>query len=607
MGLLDMTDPIMAGITGIATTAQAGKQIRNNELARRNLDGLVTEDPNPYLAMGGAVPSVNPATMQNDAQPDGVPYRGPSHEQGGIPVDGQGDVTPPQSPEQTAEVEGGEVKYTFPDGTVHVFSDRLTDPASGKTFADRAEELVAQANEPGETGAEARVELDRLRRSNEEQKAKAEAKQQERQPEQQEAPVTPVMGMEASQGMPGMDVSAEAMAGLPMGAPQAGQPPMMGFGGLLGERERSGEPTPKPMPVVVGKPAQVAQDNTSVKPILPSQGAKAPTTLTEDLREYHANKSLMDRVFDYFNPTPDPDAPQRLENGGDPKDKSDYDAEAEAEANKPVRQRLDLDMLPSRNPINTDPLASLPRVYMPESPKQLTFLERLSSKLKGGVDSIKSQFTEERDSAFPGGQFTELGVVTAQALAGGEDVPVARNPYMASAKTKLDAVRPVSATALRNQARLEANAQADGNTALGTAANRAIRQSASATTARTGASAAAEVAQVNNQSLIQSGNSVARLGEYERNARSTQMDRAASGRAAAGELARRAGQLSDSRQAAKAKYMDSERAREERLIELGEQFDIDMDVLGYSGVDGQAMAREVRRRRLERLNGKGSN
>jgi len=61
-------------------------------------------------------------------------YDGPSHANGGIPVDHKGAVT--NSYNAAAEVEGGETSRKG-----YVFSDKLTDPVTGKTFAEMSKSL----------------------------------------------------------------------------------------------------------------------------------------------------------------------------------------------------------------------------------------------------------------------------------------------------------------------------------------------------------------------------------------------------------------------------------------------------------------------------------
>lgn len=83
--------------------------------------------------MGGHLPTAGEAPIG----PDAVRYDGPRHEEGGIPIDGQGHPTSPDRAE--AEVEGGETRQGD-----FIFSDELTVPGEDMTFAEAHEILLAE-------------------------------------------------------------------------------------------------------------------------------------------------------------------------------------------------------------------------------------------------------------------------------------------------------------------------------------------------------------------------------------------------------------------------------------------------------------------------------
>jgi hypothetical protein len=85
----------------------------------------------PNYGSGGQVPKTK---MQRFLRGGGElrEFVGPSHENGGIPVNSNGSV----SSNPVAEVEGGE---TMRDG--YVFSDQLIDPKTGKTYAEASKKI----------------------------------------------------------------------------------------------------------------------------------------------------------------------------------------------------------------------------------------------------------------------------------------------------------------------------------------------------------------------------------------------------------------------------------------------------------------------------------
>ncbi|MEX0595731.1 MAG: hypothetical protein WD512_04455, partial [Candidatus Paceibacterota bacterium] len=91
--------------------------------------GRTTQATQGYQ-MGGNLPTAT-KPIGNDA----VRYEGPQHEQGGIPVDQNGNPTNPQ--QATAEVEGNETRQGD-----YIFSAELTLPDSDMTFADAHEQLL---------------------------------------------------------------------------------------------------------------------------------------------------------------------------------------------------------------------------------------------------------------------------------------------------------------------------------------------------------------------------------------------------------------------------------------------------------------------------------
>lgn len=112
-------------------------------------------NPREY-AMGG---ELNEYNDMNDL----IHYNGPSHEQGGIPVNNMGIPVP--RPMATAEVEGGETSLKG-----YVFSDTLKHPATGKTFADESKAIERRyKNRNDKMALQAKErEMSRLMASNEE-------------------------------------------------------------------------------------------------------------------------------------------------------------------------------------------------------------------------------------------------------------------------------------------------------------------------------------------------------------------------------------------------------------------------------------------------------
>lgn len=95
-------------------------------------------------------------------------YIGPSHEQGGINVDANGN--PSINP--VAEVEGGETKMKNPDLSTYVFSDSLIDPDTGRTFAEQSKRIEKHMKGDDDISRKARMKmLMKLQEKNEQSKA----------------------------------------------------------------------------------------------------------------------------------------------------------------------------------------------------------------------------------------------------------------------------------------------------------------------------------------------------------------------------------------------------------------------------------------------------
>jgi len=102
--------------------------------------------PTMNFAMGGKLPQyfMGGNMMENGG---GIEYQGPSHSNGGIPVNGQGIPVPEEM--ATAEVQGGETALPGPDGTT-VFSKDLKvkeGPYKGMSFADAHKEIMRKIEE----------------------------------------------------------------------------------------------------------------------------------------------------------------------------------------------------------------------------------------------------------------------------------------------------------------------------------------------------------------------------------------------------------------------------------------------------------------------------
>ena len=95
-----------------------------------------------------------------------IKYKGPSHEQGGIPVNAMGIP----SPRPVAEVEGGETAYKLKgEKSPYVFSVALKDKASGKTFAALSDAISKRYEKRNDEVAKNSMEreMSRLMASNE--------------------------------------------------------------------------------------------------------------------------------------------------------------------------------------------------------------------------------------------------------------------------------------------------------------------------------------------------------------------------------------------------------------------------------------------------------
>lgn len=141
--------PIIASAVGgpAASMAVSGAQQLSNSLVPTT---------NEYMASGGAL-------MGNRTPMPFIEYQGPKHSEGGIAVDQAGYPTHPSM--ASAEVEGGETSYK-----AYVYSDRLKDPKTGKTFADASKAITrryGQLNDDLSIKAYER-EMSRLMASNEE-------------------------------------------------------------------------------------------------------------------------------------------------------------------------------------------------------------------------------------------------------------------------------------------------------------------------------------------------------------------------------------------------------------------------------------------------------
>lgn len=127
-GSLQSSSPLassMVSTLGVNSQADQGDVVRtSNESAGTEAPGMKYGGK---LKFGGKMNYQNGGSMLKE-------YNGPSHADGGIPVDHKGAVT--NSYNAAAEVEGGETSRKG-----YVFSDKLTDPVTGKTFAEMSKSL----------------------------------------------------------------------------------------------------------------------------------------------------------------------------------------------------------------------------------------------------------------------------------------------------------------------------------------------------------------------------------------------------------------------------------------------------------------------------------
>jgi hypothetical protein len=146
---LQMLSPLLSLIPGVGTMASmglglVGGAITNNEKMAQTLDQNTNPKSNtptgtlglPNYNYGGRLSKMKFGGKMNYQNGGSMlkEYDGPSHANGGIPVDHKGAVT--NSYNAAAEVEGGETSRKG-----YVFSDKLTDPVTGKTFAEMSKSL----------------------------------------------------------------------------------------------------------------------------------------------------------------------------------------------------------------------------------------------------------------------------------------------------------------------------------------------------------------------------------------------------------------------------------------------------------------------------------
>lgn len=95
-------------------------------------------------------------------------YKGPSHENGGIPVNELGN---PDAINPVAEVEGNETMFDTPSSEPYIYSDYLIDPVSKKTFAQKSKDIYKKYKRDDRTSQKTQeLELKMLANRNEQAK-----------------------------------------------------------------------------------------------------------------------------------------------------------------------------------------------------------------------------------------------------------------------------------------------------------------------------------------------------------------------------------------------------------------------------------------------------
>ena len=120
---------ISAGISLVGGLLNRGNKPRERSATNYASHGYRKGGKLKY-PLGGSLSAAQPIG------PDAVRFDGPSHEQGGIPIDSQG---MPNEQNPIAEVEGGETRQGD-----YIFSDELMVPESDMTFAEMHELLLQQ-------------------------------------------------------------------------------------------------------------------------------------------------------------------------------------------------------------------------------------------------------------------------------------------------------------------------------------------------------------------------------------------------------------------------------------------------------------------------------
>lgn len=551
----------LQAVTGTVGMYQDLKGRRARNQNANNLTGYTSEDTDPFLMMGGGIPG-----MEGGAAPMGIPgmgapspgaaipmgggaaFEGPPHEAGGIPVDPTGQPVPEGDPTQAAEVEGGEAMYTFPDGGEFVFSDRLTDPQTGKTFADEAKRILAAIQADPSRKTELEIELEALKNRNVEAKADAPPESPGSVPVDAMGPATAPAG--APPGGPVDPGMIEAMMaggtppGLggaplpPAGGMAAGAEPMLGFGGPLnghrGSGRRSGvdaEPRErKPEPGVMDKIAGYGREAVAYVESLGADLAEAfnPDPPRPSGSGLDHRTLPFDRKVDFRTPEHEHRSTTKLADGGYVNGDPVVTGKREGRAGLPL-------LPPELTPVSPMNLPTLPRIPEVAQASRSTPADRGGSDYMDHVRAQLDPALEARDSPdsptnhaygryvasqldVPAARRGPLGGIAngiAQLMGGADDIGRAANPYATQAAHAAQSVKPVNSVAIRNRARLEANAAAAPASAFGASANAAARQASSSAAARATAEGVNQAAAANNQSAIASSQSLHRIGATE--------------------------------------------------------------------------------------------
>ena len=128
-------------LDGVQATMQDAKKVRATE----GLSGKLRVDTNKYMRDGGEL----------------TKFEGPSHEEGGIPID---ENMRPNILVPIAEVEGEETGYQFEEGG-YIFSDKLG--TYGKSFADQSKAMDNKYKAEDRIGQKTKhLELKRIKNAN---------------------------------------------------------------------------------------------------------------------------------------------------------------------------------------------------------------------------------------------------------------------------------------------------------------------------------------------------------------------------------------------------------------------------------------------------------